>query len=444
VSDANRGYRRTVIASLAMALAAAIPGVVAMRSLPGFAGSLVGGTLALIAMGLMLLATAGWVVLHRARADGLGRTDLYLAANATRAEQALADARNAPGMSINQRLRRRFAPRWIRVGDRVRIRSREEVFATLDASGRLDALPFMPEMQRHCGQLARVHRVVDKIYDYGRTKRLMRLRGTVSLAGLRCDGVAHGGCEAGCLMLWKREWLAPVSNEDIESASGRSDTGRPAPPTTRELPTTTAGSVSEEPRFVCQYTELSAASTRLSRRDPRLDLRPLLAGNVTLGAFAIVVLTRWFNRFQRLRSGVGYPAYPSGRCETTPSVDLGLRPGERIRVAAADDIARTLNRRNRNRGLWFDRDMIKHCGRDYRVLRRVNRIIDDASGRMLEMKTPCIVLSGVVASGEFHHFLAQEDHMYWREIWLRPLDRDGQVSVATAAEPRERAEARVS
>jgi hypothetical protein len=156
-------------------------------------------------------------------------------------------------------------------------------------------------------------------------------------------------------------------------------------------------------------------------RDPRLDLRPLLAGNVTLPAFLVALATRWVNRVQAWRGGLRFPFVPSGRVEVTPAADRGLQPGAQVQVESITAIARTLNSRNRNRGLWFDHDMVKFCGQRYRVLRRVERIIDDATGALVPMKTPCIALEGVVATGEYHHFVPQEDPLFWREIWLRPL-----------------------
>jgi hypothetical protein len=30
---------------------------------------------------------------------------------------------------------------------------------------------------------------------------------TVHLSDLRCDGSAHAGCQAGCLLFWKEAWL---------------------------------------------------------------------------------------------------------------------------------------------------------------------------------------------------------------------------------------------
>jgi hypothetical protein len=85
-----------------------------------------------------------------------------------------------------------------------------------------------------------------------------------------------------------------------------------------------------------------------------------------------------------------------------------------------EDIAATLDQGGRHRGLWFDRDMVKHSGRRYSVLRRVDRIIDDATGRMLELKRPSLVLAGAEASGEFLRFCAQHEYPFWRQEWLSP------------------------
>ena len=52
------------------------------------------------------------------------------------------------------------------------------------------------------------------------------------------------------------------------------------------------------------------------------------------------------------------------------------------------------------------------------MLARVDRIIDDAHGQMLAMKTPCILLEGVDYSGEVLNFNAQQDLFFWREAWL--------------------------
>lgn len=39
----------------------------------------------------------------------------------------------------------------------------------------------------------------------------------------------------------------------------------------------------------------------------------------------------------------------------------------------------------------FDAGMLKYCGRQARLLRRVEQIIDERSGKMTRFKNPCIV-----------------------------------------------------
>ena len=43
-------------------------------------------------------------------------------------------------------------------GDWVEVRSRDEILATLDKDGRLDGMPFMPEMFAFCGKRFRVYK----------------------------------------------------------------------------------------------------------------------------------------------------------------------------------------------------------------------------------------------------------------------------------------------
>jgi len=152
---------------------------------------------------------------------------------------------------------------------------------------------------------------------------------------------------------------------------------------------------------------------------------PLIAGNVGLIAFVVAMLTRLFNRFQAMRGGAAFPGFGPPLSGRTPHVTLDLEPGERIRVLDRERICQTLDSTSRNRGLWFDRDMTKHLRKSYQVKGRVDRIIDDANGRLVTMRYPCILLDGVVSSGEHLRFCPQSDYVFWREAWLeRPPESE--------------------
>ena len=89
----------------------------------------------------------------------------------------------------------------------------------------------------------------------------------------------------------------------------------------------------------------------------------------------------------------------------------------------------TLSKDLRNRGLGFEEEMARHCGREARVLRRVDRCIDETTGRLLQMKNPCIVLEGIVCEGAYNANCPRSIYAFWREIWLERVDEPGGVPV---------------
>ena len=69
--------------------------------------------------------------------------------------------------------------------------------------------------------------------------------------------------------------------------------------------------------------------------------------------------------------------------------------------------------------------MVPYCGQTYRVLKRVTQIIDEKTGKMQEMKNPCIILDSVVCQARYsgcRMFCPRSIYPYWREIWLERVD----------------------
>ena len=95
-------------------------------------------------------------------------------------------------------------------GDWIEVRSKEEILSTLDENGRLDGLPFMPQMFQYCGQRLQVFKRAHKTCDTVNQTGGRSLAGGVHLQ-TRCDGKAYGGCEAACLIFWKEAWLKRVT-----------------------------------------------------------------------------------------------------------------------------------------------------------------------------------------------------------------------------------------
>ena len=53
-----------------------------------------------------------------------------------------------------------------------------------------------------------------------------RMDSTVYLEDLRCDGSAHGGCQAGCKLYWKDAWLRRVDASPLRAPTpGRRQAG---------------------------------------------------------------------------------------------------------------------------------------------------------------------------------------------------------------------------
>ncbi len=303
-------------------------------------------------------------------------------------------------------------------GDRVRIKSATEILSSLDENGRLEGLPFMPEALRWCGETVEVRARADKTCDtISDTWGMRRLTGTVHLEDLRCDGSAHGGCQAGCLLFWKEEWL--------EAPSAEPDARKPSRARLSALEATT----SQGDRYFCQATELINASAPLPWRMAGQYVQDLRAGNVgLLGLFRILALflvnkyqslsKRVLPRRLRINAGQWFP-HITGESTSTPIETLDLRPGELVEVKSHEEILATLNKGARNRGLLFDSEMLPYCGRRFRVLRRVEKIIDERTGRMLSLPRDCIILSGVTCKAVYHRYCPRAIYPYWREIWLR-------------------------
>ena len=105
----------------------------------------------------------------------------------------------------------------------MRVRSASEIFSTLDASGTLEGLPFMPEMLKYCGRTLPVTRRADTTCAGAGVVR--RMRNTVHLQRIRCDGSAHDGCQAACLVFWKEAWLERAGDGDQRDAPASPEQG---------------------------------------------------------------------------------------------------------------------------------------------------------------------------------------------------------------------------
>lgn len=299
---------------------------------------------------------------------------------------------------------------WSTTGAFVDVRSWEEISATLDHEGRLDGLPFMPEMLDYCGTghvvRKRLERTCEEVAG-----GMRRIRNVVFLEGVRCDGSAHGGCQKGCMIFWRDEWLrkAPVAG-----------TCEPKTPVDRSgvrCPT-----ASRDGEYTCQSTELLRATKAIPVLDLKMYLRDIRARTYTVWGLVRVLAHAWHLRLRWLATGKSYRVVEGDR-NKTPIEILDLKPGELVRVKAEREIAATLDRTGKNRGLSFTVEMVPCCGKTFTVLRRIERSIHEPTRRLIELKHT-VILKGVTCDG--CHILRggcpRETFHFWREAWLTRLE----------------------
>jgi hypothetical protein len=331
-----------------------------------------------------------------------------------------------------------------RVGDLVEVRSADEILLTLDERGALDYLPFMPEMLRFCGQRFRVVKRAEKACT-AVDGTVRQVQGAVHLHDVRCDGSAHGGCEASCLLYWKEEWLKPVvlqgrRNPAVQAGGNGRIPGALFGPwnTVDDLfeHTTCRGKKQGSAQaFYCQATAIPEFGYLLPPWDVRQYVRDVKSGNVKL---LELVRGLAMGLAAKIRSSL-YGKWRQPPPTRTPASSLEFEPGDIVEIRSLEEIEATLDRRGRNRGLSFTPEMRELCGRRFRVSRRIHKIIDERTAQMVQLTGGCLILEGAICRGDRHRFCPRMAHLYWRDIWLRGVHVEAPATltkISTIAAPR--------
>src|SRR5262245_31062565 len=301
----------------------------------------------------------------------------------------------------------------LRAGDWVEVKSPSEIALTLDEDGMLDGLPFMPEMAEFCGRRFRVRRFAEKTcMDVGQgvyQTRAFHHKDILLLDELRCSGAGHDGCQRRCTVFWKPAWLRKV--EAGLAANMPTDSDLHALLARLKV-------VASPGRYVCQSTQLSKITEPHAIRRPRIlsqIFRDLRSGAVGILEMLLLVLIPYSRKVRNRFFG---ERTLSGTLTKTPTGTLGLRAGDLIEVRPLQEIQATLDRAGRNRGLPFDLELGRFCGKRYRVLERLDRMISESTGEMRKVEgtvfldgTPCLCSWSVGGC-------PRQDFSYWRELWL--------------------------
>ncbi|MEM3566191.1 MAG: hypothetical protein QXK18_04900 [Candidatus Bathyarchaeia archaeon] len=282
----------------------------------------------------------------------------------------------------------------------VEVKAEDEIISTLDENGTYEGLAFTAEMRKYCGKRFKVFRRVNKLLVESIPSGLRHIKDAVILEGVFCGGEVHGGCGKACPLIWKEIWLKRVASRNgIRSNSSNNYVGD------------FAGKLSS-----CQEISLIKATRPLNVWDFRNYFLEITAEaypgiGYLKKAFELlkfrVDLHIWSGRFS-----------VKGNKKTTPIEVLNLKPGEIVEVKSRGEILETLDFRGRNRGLQFMPEMLKYCGKRFRVSKRVNRMVVATSGKMRVIPNT-VILEGVYCDGKAHGGCQRMCHCLWREIWLR-------------------------
>jgi hypothetical protein len=98
----------------------------------------------------------------------------------------------------------------LKAGDQVRVRSKDEIEATLNHSRRLRGCSFPPEMVKYCDTIQKVLKPIERFVDE-RDLRVHKTRGIVLLENIVCQGLENfGRCDRNCYFFWREEWLEKI------------------------------------------------------------------------------------------------------------------------------------------------------------------------------------------------------------------------------------------
>lgn len=104
------------------------------------------------------------------------------------------------------------------VGDLVRVRTKDEIGATLDSERKLKGCCFMDVMVPYCGTVHRVLQPMTRFIDEEDGCMAKNCNGLVLLEDVRCSGdTSLGHCDRTCLLFWRVEWLEKLAEDGLKS-----------------------------------------------------------------------------------------------------------------------------------------------------------------------------------------------------------------------------------
>ncbi len=94
-----------------------------------------------------------------------------------------------------------------------------------------------------------------------------------------------------------------------------------------------------------------------------------------------------------------------------------IQPGDMVRIRSEDEIQKTLDRSGRTHGCLFAVGMNDHCGKEYRVFKRVDHFFDEIERRMCKCNN-LFVLEGTQCS---RTTCDRSCPYFWHVSWLQKI-----------------------
>ena len=100
-----------------------------------------------------------------------------------------------------------------------------------------------------------------------------------------------------------------------------------------------------------------------------------------------------------------------------------LVAGDWVRVRAPHEIKETLDKWNRLKGCGFMEEMWPHCGKEYRVFKRIKMFLDERD-HLLKKCSGIVILENVLCSGTAKYGPCDRSCFYfWRDEWLQKIKK---------------------
>ncbi len=104
-------------------------------------------------------------------------------------------------------------------GEWVEVKSEQEILATLDENSKYKGLRWMCNMRKFCGSRYRVLKRLETMLLES-SGEYRKVKNTVLLEGVICDGQDWFGCDRSCYHFWREVWLRRVEPPDKSDEQG--------------------------------------------------------------------------------------------------------------------------------------------------------------------------------------------------------------------------------